>query len=1065
VLTAAPGAMGYHIHCLYDYGPGKLLVGCDDGIIELNTHDGKWEKINSGHTIRDRFVYSVMRDKEGGLWYGTFYNGVTYIPPISERFETYGNDEQPTMGNIVSCFCEDSKGNIWVATDDGGMECYNPVTKSFVNFPARERLQKMNIHALYSEGDNLWIGTYTDGIMKMNTSNWNIKRYPYDQGKPESSCYALYKDKQGTLWAGTMSGMCVYDESNDSFRVVKPLYTVVIDIIEDNSGNLWFATQGDGLWKYSRNSKQWKNYKHDDSENSLSDNQINSLCIDSDNQLYVATSNGLCVYNSQKDNFTRQKIEAPSNDICCVISDDGCLWISTANGLVKYIKGETTQVFNQYDGLASGQFRNNAGLKASDGKLYFGSVNGFCTFYPYQIKANNRAPAVYITGIELYNKPVETGSEKLPLSLSAIKQLELSSSDNMLGISFAALSYCSPQKNQYAYMLEGFDKDWIYTGNNNHATYTNLPAGTYTFKVKATNNDGLWSNKEATLKIVVHPPFWWSWPAKLLYLCLLALGIYFYTHLKLKRADHRHKKEIQRLNQQRESEEKEARLKFFTMVAHEIRTPVSLIIGPLESVMTKLQNTDEGKTVDKDLNIIERNANRLLDLVNQLLDFNKVKHDAVSVHFAPHNIGKIMQAVAERFEPTLKQKNATLTVKYPPQDFTATVDGEGLTKIISNLMSNANKYTKDKVALSCETGKDTFTISVEDNGQGISKEEQKKIFDEFYQAKDNKPGTGIGLNIVKSLVGKHNGKVTIESELQKGSIFKVTLPINQDVQIGEAKEDITQEETVQEETSMAAVETPALSDAVDSVLIVEDDDDMRNFLSANFSDKYTVYTASNGKEGLQALQSHQVTLIVSDWMMPEMDGAEFCKAVRKDANTSHIPFVLLTAKTDDASKTQGMDCGADAYIEKPFSMKYLEACIRNIIEMRKLLMSKFSTHADLPLTSIAKTEVDNTLLTQMSKIIEDNIDSPELSVNFLAEQLGVSRSGLFAKIKALADVTPNEMIQVVRLKKAAELMTQNKYRVNEICYMVGFSSPSYFTKCFQKQFGMRPAEYIAQNKE
>ena len=1064
IINPTTTGVGYHIHSMFEYGQGKVFLGCDDGVIEVNIHDGKWKKLSGDMLNSDRFVYSIIRDNEGGVWYGTFYNGVNYISPVSERFDSYcANDKKGLSGSIVSSFCEGHNGRIWIATDDGGLNCYDTKNKAITNFAGKESLKKKNIHALLEDGDELWIGTYAEGVSRMNIKSGSLKKYRSSKGISESSCYALYKDKKGQIWVGTMDGVSIYNKSDDAFHFIKDFKAVVIDIEEDKQGYIWFATQGSGIWRYQPSNKTWKNYKQEEKDNSLPNNQVNSICVDNNDELWVATSSGLCRYDRANDCFILKKLEIPSNDICCVISDDEALWLSTTNGLIKYVTDSVMQVFNGFDGLPSEQFRNNAGLKDSDGRLYFGSVNGFCAFYPYQIQTNSHIPSVYITSIELYNKPIKVGDERLQLSPSSTDKLELSYKDDMLGITFASLSYCSPEKNQYAYMLEGFDKDWINSGSVNHATYTNIPSGTYTFKVKATNNDGVWSTKEAKLKIVVHPPFWWSWPAKILYALIAALGVYLYTHLKLKRADSKHLREIKRINDARESEEKEARLRFFTMVAHEIRTPVSLIIGPLESVMTKIKGTESDKLVNKDLNIIDRNANRLLDLVNQLLDFNKVQHKGLSIRLSVQNISKIMRAVAERFEPTLKQRNATLTVNYPPADFTATVDGEGLTKIISNLMSNANKYTKDKVVMSCIISGDNFSISVEDNGTGISKEEQEKIFNDFYQAKDNKPGTGIGLSIVKSLVEQHHGTVSLQSQEGKGSIFTITMPIKQDIPVGDTIEESIEKE---EET---AINTETITEDEDiqigdSVLIVEDDEDMRNFLAGNFTTTYTVYTAENGKDALEELKKHAVTLIVSDWMMPEMDGAELCKQVRTNPETSHIPFVLLTAKTDDESKAQGMDCGADAYIEKPFSMKYLEACIRNMIEMRRLLMSKFSTHSEVPISSIAKSEVDDNLLTKMNKIIEDNINNPQLSVGFLAEEMGISRSGLFAKIKSLTDITPNEMIQVVRLKKAAKLLTEENYRVNEVCYMVGFSSPSYFTKCFQKQFGMKPAEFIASNR-
>lgn len=803
--------------------------------------------------------------------------------------------------------------------------------------------------------------------------------------------------------------------------------------------------------------------------------QINCLHSNGKDRMYITTNVGLYTYDVPTGKFSKTDINAPSQDFTSIIEVQGELWLSSSKGIVRYVPGEPVHVFNRYDGLTCDQFLPNSGLLASDGRIYFGTTQGFNAFYPYQVKVNHVAPPVAITSLELFNKHVEVGSDKLPESLGHIKQLELSYSDNVINISFAALSYVSPEKNQYAYMLEGFDKDWT-TTHEHRATYTNLPYGTYTFRVKAANNDGVWSKEDAQLRIRIHPLFWWSLPAKALYLLIFIGLIWLYTHIRVKREKRRHQLELDALEKKQQQEVRDARLQFFTMIAHEIRTPVSLIIGPLENLKgewAKLSGTTkDSRAMNATIDVIDRNAQRLLNLVNQLLDFNKVQQSGMQVHFKLQNISRLISAVVERFEPTLRKNGTTLEVKYPKDDFAAVIDTECITKVISNLMTNANKYTRDYVCLSCEIAdSEHFRIIVTDNGDGIDSDEQKKIFSAFYQAKDNKPGTGIGLNIVKNLVEAHHGKVEVRSEVDKGATFIVTLPIHQqDAAVGEEAEsepthqvlDAENHETERNEENALASGNEAKSSKA-AMLIVEDDDDMRQFIASNFAETYQVFTAENGVKGMELLRIHpSITMIVSDWMMPEMDGDELCRRVRKDPSTSHIPFITLTAKTDDGSKTEGMNCGADAYIEKPFSMKYLEACIRNMLEMRKLLQSKYSHMPLEPITEIGNNEVDNDFLLKMKQLIEDNLTNPSLSVVFLAEQMNISRSSLFAKIKALVDVTPNEMIQLVKLKKAATLLKSGKYRINEVCYMVGFSSPSYFSKCFQKQFGMKPGEFVEQ---
>ena len=1077
VLNPALARVGQHIHTLYERADDCISIGCDDGVICFNPKTREWKRFFEDLQIpqnrqSDRFVYTITSDKEGGLWVGTFYGGVHYISPVGKRFEAH-TIETGLRGNVISRFCEDKHGRIWIASDDGGLMCYDPKEHRFVDYPHQDVLARQNAHALCFSGDELWVGTYTNGVLVLNIETGSLRQYMQTQdlhSLDNPSCYALYTDISGDVWVGTMEGLNFYNRLANHFERIGKTDAMVIDIDEDWEGRLWVSTEGGGLWQYNPTAKKFRQYRHKDGDDySLPDDQVNNVMVDESGRLWIGTQNGLCRYDTEHDRFELMRLEVPSRNVMGIIEDHGALWLSTERGIVRYEPGADTgtenlrrpqtQRFTRHDGLVSEQFQPSAGLKASDGRIYFGSTNGFNTFYPYQIKVNSVIPPVYITSLSIMNREEHT-AEGLPLDLSQTKELILGYGDaRMVAFSFASLSYCSPEKNQYAYMLEGFDRDWNYVGNQNRATYTNLPAGTYLFRVKATNNDGLWSTNEATLKIVVHPPFWWSWYAKLFYLLLIGLIIWYYVHTRLKRAEHRHQLEMQRLNEEKEKEVREARLNFFTMIAHEIRTPVSLIIGPLEKLMKVGSPTD-------DLRVINRNAHRLLELVNQLLDFRKVEQQSLVIHFAPQNIHELIKSISERFAPTFEQGGKRFSVEYPDEQFTAIIDREAVTKVVSNLLTNANKYTTDEVRLSCHAGpdEDHFQIVVADNGIGIKEEDQQRIFEPFFQAEGNKPGTGIGLNIVKNIVDLHHGTISVASAVGKGSTFTVVLPVSQQVieedvgKLTEEKEPYTEADS---RTSSGSLHlSPSSDHQGETMLIVDDSEDMVGFLSENFKEKYEVMTASDGIEALDILSKHEVNIIISDWMMPRMDGAELCRRVRQDQLTSHIPFVMLTAKTDDDSKVEGMDVGADTYIEKPFSLQYLEACIRNMLLMRRRLMEKFSTQPLEPVTKIAQNPTDNEFLIKMNQIIEENFSNSDLNVDFLADRLNISRSGLFAKIKTLADVTPNEMIQIVRLKRAAQLLHEGGHLVSEVGYMVGFSNPSYFSKCFQKQFGIRPTDYI-----
>lgn len=734
----------HHIHQLYNNGNKYILIASDDGLVQYDIQNRSWRMLsevnNPSRSTSERFVYGIAGDNEGGIWVTTFYGGVSYLPStsIEQRFRAYSARQGGLRGNVVGRFFEDQQHRIWIATDDAGLDCFNPQTNSFVSYPDKAAMGKYNVHALFADENDLWVGTYGNGVIRMNMATGAQQIFQTDGMVSGSNAYCIYRDRKNRLWAASMDGASLFDEGQQKFRRIKSFKSLTIDIKEDPQGNVWFATQGGGLWRLGKNNA-WKQYKHVENDStSLVSDQVNCLTIGEKGQLYAATGDGLCEFLPSKGIFRRISIDAPSQDFTSLVISQGVMWISTSKGIVKYTPGEPVQLFNKYDGLTCDQFMPNAGLLASDGRIYFGSTRGFNCFYPYLVKINQVAPPVAITSVELFGQPIEAGSDQLEKSLSHAAELNLSHNENTINISFAALSYVSPEKNQYAYKLEGVDKDWIYT-HEHRANYTNLPAGTYTFLVKATNNDGVWSKNEARLQIVVHPPFWWSLPAKILYLLLIGYAIYWFMQSRLKREKLRHQEELDQLELKQDQEMRDARLQFFTMIAHEIRTPVTLIIGPLESLKEHWKQVSEkltdGETITQTLSVIDRNAQRLLLLVNQLLDFNKVQQKGMQVHFRLNNISKLMHAVAERFAPTFEQKSIRFDVDYPADDLVAMIDQEAITKVISNLMTNALKYTEDYVRLSCrllENGTH-FRIEVEDNGLGISPDEKEKIFGAFYQ--------------------------------------------------------------------------------------------------------------------------------------------------------------------------------------------------------------------------------------------------------------------------------------------------------------------------------------------
>lgn len=508
-LHPTDGKGATHIHSIMEYAPHQLLIGSDDGLLLFNTITEEYqlftEDETNPHSLSNRFVYPIIKDHEGGIWIGTYYGGVNYISPNTGQFESFVHSRfsNSVNGTVIGRFCEDSNGDVWIASDDGGLNRFSPKNRKFSHYlplEGKNSLSYHNVHALCMDGDNLWIGTYTGGVNVLNLQTGTFKTYSAYQDNPASldgtSSYAIFKDRKERIWVTSMSGVNLYNREKDNFTRIKYLDALTIDIDQDTKGNLWFSTQGKGLFKYHPEKQIWKNYIHDHKNpNSLANNQVNCVLIDTNGEMWVGTMNGLCKYNAEEDAFETLPLEIPSHNICSIIEDQRILWLTTTKGLVRYTPGEGCRVFTKSDGLQSEQFLPNAALKASDGKIYIGSVNGFNAFYPHQIKTNVMLPPVIITELEIDNKEIQTGNKLLPKSLNQLEELELSYKENAFSLLYASLSYCTPNKNKYAYKLEGFDKDWNYVGSQNKATYTNLPAGTYLFKVKATNNDGIWNEK------------------------------------------------------------------------------------------------------------------------------------------------------------------------------------------------------------------------------------------------------------------------------------------------------------------------------------------------------------------------------------------------------------------------------------------------------------------------------------------------------------------------------------------------------------------------------------------
>lgn len=1071
-----------HIHQLTEYDAGTILIGSNGGLTSFKLSPVNGNRVEQHFRepkLSNRFVYPIYKDSEGSLWIGTYYGGINYASPNRNYFTGYIHSrfENSVTGNVVSSFCEDPSGNIWIGTEDGGLNEMDVKTGEFRAYSYKDETNSLsfdNVHALLIDNDQLWVGTYTGGLNIMDLRTRKIKHYVSDNRDENSldanNIYSIYRDSLANIWIGTSSGINLYNRQSNNFTRVRHLNEIVMDILQVGN-HIWFATINRGLQKFDLESGRWTEYLFEsDNEKSLISNDVICLGIDEKQQLWIGTNHGLCRYNSEKDIFIDEKVEFQSNYICKIFAEDGDLWITTLKGLISYTP--PTRQYRQFtksDGLLSDLFTPNSGFKSSSGKIYLGTPNGFNTFYPKQISKNSRMPLIAITEFQLFNEPLNindfTAENKQNQSV-----LTLAHNKNSFSFEFTALSFFAPEKNRYMFTLEGFDKGWNNAGKERKATYTNIPPGDYVFRIKASNNDGVWNNEGYALPIIIRPPLWWNKWSITFYILLIISGILYLFHFLREKDKRKNEEKIAKIRSEQEKEAYLSKIEFFTNVAHEIRTPVSLIIAPLEQVIETSGTMPD--PITENLNIMRSNSQRLLTLVNQLLDFSKIEKGGIQTSLSSQNIHLLLSKNYQQFKPFIENKQILFEYICDDTNFETMIDAENLTKVVSNLLSNASKYTTDYILLKLNThhSPDYYRISVKDNGAGVSEPEIKNIFKPFYQVTGQyNSGTGIGLYLVKSIVDALDGKIELKNKPGKSFAISIILPkINKQqtpYSPGEYST-ITHLNSVTE-ISINNTET-GYSDAdtkeKPSLLIVEDDKDMQAFLHKQFQSDYLVHTANDGKEGISVLENHPVDIIVTDRMMPNMDGVEFCKEVRRNFLWSHIPVIMLTAKTNVGSKIEAFEMGADAYLDKPFHISYLSTRIRNLLESRRLLFQKFSQTPYAALKSIAGNKTDEEFLVKLNEIIEENIENSDFAVDDLAKEVGISSSGLFAKIKQISGVTPNKLIQSMRLKKAAELLSEQRYRVNEVCYKVGFNNPSYFAKCFQKQFGKLPKDFAGENE-
>lgn len=1058
-----------HIRTLLPYSSHSLLVGSDDGLYLFDIETYKSQRLDIPqleHSLSDQNVYSMAKDKEGGLWIGTYFGGINYLNLSLSNIETYrpNNTLNSLSGKAISQFCEDKNGNLWIATEDGGINYLDTRTKQITQ-PVKTSYH--NTHALLLDGDDLWIGTFSRGIDIYNTKTKqtsNFRCIIEDENTINDDCiFSLYKTKDGEIYVGTPIGLNKYDKKTKRFLRISEVNGFIYDMKEDDYGNLWIAAYGEGVMKLDPETKQWIHYdKIYDPKDPIVGSKLTGIYIDSQKRLlFSSEGRGIFIYDYKTDRFKNiSEADGLPNNVIYGILDDpfGNLWLSCNKGLVclNDTNPKDYKLYNQEDGLQSNQFNFKASYKAKNGKLYFGGINGFNCFYPQDLseRENPIIPPIEITKIQLLGNNDTEITQEIKTNLNKKKAIELPYDKASFNISYISLSYISQTKNQYAYQLLGVDNDWNYVENNKSVTYVNLPPGEYTFQVKASNNDGLWNEKGTAIKIKILPPFWLSTPAKILYSILFIALLYFIINYYQKKNKKKQAYYLEAYKTEQETLAFKSKIEFFTTIAHEIRTPLSLINAPLEEIIT---SGDGKENTKQNLLIIEKNCDRLTVLINQLLDFRKMDSTMYIVNPEKIDLKRYITELYERFKKTAQKKNVDFQLILPENENSEVIfDTDALTKIVGNLLTNALKYTRNRIILSLKKNHDNkYVIIVEDNGRGISDEHKNLIFDPFYQVRseDKNIGSGIGLSLVKHLAEAVNGNIEVRDAEEKGTAFIFTFSdISQElINRGIAKEE-TQNEEIEQSNK----------DSKNSILVVDDNLEIISFLKNSLQSEYLIDTAISVTEAFELLEGERLyDLIISDIMMPDIDGIEFTKKLKSDLNYSHIPVILLSAKTENITKIEGLRSGADVFIEKPFSILHLKAQISSLLENRKALLEAFNRTPFSSYTSLTTNKRDEQFFKKLDDEIEKHIANENFSVESLTDILGMSRSNLQRKLKSICGVTPGDYLRNYRLKKACKLLLENDLRINEVAFQVGFSSASYFTKVFIKCYNMSPKEFIS----
>lgn len=1055
--------MNVFAHTFMKMGENEWWIGTDTGIYVLK--NGQIVQhfcyiADDPMSLSDDHVFALMKDSKGGIWIGTEKGGVNYCPPTAHKLNfVYTGSRFPWLsGRHVTAIAEDNEGRIWVGTDDGGLCVMGD------DYSAKVNLSSDRVTAMMLRNDYLWVATYTGGLNVINTVNGQIKYYKktLEAGSlknQEDLC--LVQDKNGNVWVGSTTDVFWFDDETQKFTRLAGINSNVVDFVVDNQNNLWMATSRQGLLCYDIDSKCMKSYvNHENDSTSIANGPLSCLTMDHKGRLWIGSEEGgVCMMDKKLGLFKRMDIDdgLPNAFICNVIEDaDGDIWVVTTGGFV-LIDAEKWCIEGVWKGnywMKDYAFSPRAGILTKNNEMFLGTNNGFVHFYPRDLLRSESIFKPLVTDVFL-----PMGEEQVYLKDVLNKGLlTLQYGHSTFGVRFSAFDFESSNGGRFEYRLKGNNSNGWMVAEQPMAQWTDLPTGKYQLFVRYAADGRTWSKENLCLTIKVLPPWWltsWAWITYLLIAFVAGVGLWRWMKKKRMRALMRQKAEWEtKINE----ENAKAKIDFFTNVAHEIRTPVSLIRASVE------------QGIDGDSwGFLERNVERLGQLVDHLLEFRSVESNKQTIECTEVDVARIVGMTLNAFEPMIKKRQLHIVNEIgnePP--IMAMADEEALRTVMNNIIGNAVKYASNTIKISVEYNDKNLKLMVWNDGNPIPEEIRDRVFEPFVKGTQKDESTGIGLALVKLLTQKMNGKVEMNSG-ENGTEFTVVLPVcinsYKNVNVLDYKNNGNWQQPKE----------------VESILIVEDNDDMRAFLKQRFAKLYKVITADDGQEAWEFLEKNDVATVISDVMMPRMDGFQLCKLVKSNLITCHIPVILLTAKTTESEHILGYGIGADAYIDKPFSTGELMAQVKSIINNRRLQRESFvrnrykravdikdniqndgaftDKNSQTKVTNILNSPIDRNFEKRLNEYVNLHLSDEEFNIDALADFMNMSRRNFHRKLKALYDCTPGEYVNVIRMRKAAEILSDGKYRVNEVCVMIGFHSIAHFSRAFKKFYNVSPKDW------